>query len=561
MKKILIAFLFIMLAVSAAHAKSYYYKDYEVRVDINENGSFWVSEKMTFHFEGNFHYAYRDIEEKKLRYISDIQVIDEVTKKKVFVVPRHHANRIMVRWGFNLSDTDHTWTVKYLVHGAIGFFQDHDELWWNCVPSDRTVPIEKVRVYVTLPSAVYIEDQMKAEIQSYAADQQIEKKDYKTFVFSGSDVQPGGDFTIVAGWPKGIVNQVLSDADKESWFARPDRAIGMLAPLFMFIFMFQLWWRKGRDIKTDRDDVVVPAFKPPDSIRPAIAGTLIDEKADTRDIIAVIVDLAVRGYLKIIEEESPFIFGSRKRYAFKWLKEGGDLEDHEKLILIKLFSHGLGVMRENTLGYVTMDDLKDRFYKDIPKIKEALYSAVEEKGYFDESPDKTRSKYSGTAGCLIMGFVCFVMFLGGAISLIGFTAWHVFAVISSLIIIIVFGMKMPRRTEKGSRVTNELKGFKMYLYTAERFRLGVVSTETLQQTFEKYLPYAILFRVEKQWARRFADIELQSPDWYSGKSGSFYAASFGNSFSGMVSGMNTAMTSSPSSSSGFGGGGGGGGGG
>ena len=59
------------------------------------------------------------------------------------------------------------------------------------------------------------------------------------------------------------------------------------------------WYFRGRDLP-GRGAIVVN-YEPPDGLGPAEVGTLVDERVDLRDISAVIIDLAVRGYLKIEE--------------------------------------------------------------------------------------------------------------------------------------------------------------------------------------------------------------------------------------------------------------------
>jgi uncharacterized membrane protein len=88
-----------------------------------------------------------------------------------------------------------------------------------------------------------------------------------------------------------------------------------------------------------------------------------------------------------------------------------------------------------------------------------------------------------------------------------------------------------------------------------------------QMFFEKLLPFAVAFGVEKAWAKRFEAIDIKNPDWYEGTSSShFNTALFASSLSHSYSSFASSSTPPSSSSSGFsggssGGGGGGGGGG
>ena len=125
---------------------------------------------------------------------------------------------------------------------------------------------------------------------------------------------------------------------------------------------------------------------------------------------------------------------------------------------------------------------------------------------------------------------------------------------------------MPKRTEAGTQRAEELLGFKLYLSVAERFRLQNAPLDK----FATFLPYAMVFSVEKKWAKRFEGITISAPQWYGGvwsaqaATQSFSPAAFSKSFtSSFTSSMSRATGSSSSGfgGGGFSGGGGGGGGG
>ncbi len=135
------------------------------------------------------------------------------------------------------------------------------------------------------------------------------------------------------------------------------------------------------------------------------------------------------------------------------------------------------------------------------------------------------------------------------------------AIISS-----IFGRIMPRKTMDGVNASNVALSLKNFLASQDR-QLEYQAKN--QMFFEKLLPYAVAFGVEKIWASRFKDLDMKQPDWYSGQSTIFNSTIFvyglNNSFKSVSSASST--TSSSGFSSGFssggssGGGGGGGGGG
>jgi uncharacterized membrane protein YgcG len=155
------------------------------------------------------------------------------------------------------------------------------------------------------------------------------------------------------------------------------------------------------------------------------------------------------------------------------------------------------------------------------------------------------------------------------------------AAIAGLLIILV-AVNLRPLTEKGVAMRDYLKGLEMYmkLAEAERIRtmqspegaaklpgLDVTDTKQLVKLYERLLPYAIVFGIEKAWAEQFAALYQEPPEWYGGNWQSFNAGVFAASLGSFTtSTSNTFSPPNSSSSSGFsggssGGGGGGGGGG
>jgi hypothetical protein len=520
-----------------ACAKRYRYSDYLVNIFINPDGTFKVREKMTFDFQGDFSYAYRNITVRKVDYISGIKVFDGERRlgpleRKI----RDKLGEVEIKWYFNLSDTQHSWVVEYIVHGGLGFFDSWDELYWNTIPHERTVPIDNLEVYVNLPEMV---NPQEMNHRVYAENASLSRGfilDAETFYFEGRDIAPNSNFTIVAGWPKGLIN--YAQVSRSRWF-RPNALKAIVLPLLTLMLMYSIWNAKGRDIKTKT--AIIPQFKPPEELNPVLAGVLIDDRVDVRDIIALIIDLAIRGYITITEEKLGFWAFKSKIYKFTRTTKQEGLRPVETFLLENMFKHGFA----NT---VTTTGLKDKFYKDIPRIKEILYEAVGKEGrYYEGSPEKIRKRFTW---CLWTAFVMlWVIFAYLGLTL--FPVWLVISVFTSLLIIGGFGFFMPRRTQLGARVRNDLLGFKMYLQSAERFRLA----ECTPQTFEKYLPYAVAMQIEDKWAARFKALSDYRPTWYTGYYGTrFSTVNFSRSFSGLITGIST-CSAAPSRGSGFGGGG------
>src|SRR5690606_22941775 len=109
----------------------------------------------------------------------------------------------------------------------------------------------------------------------------------------------GEGLTIVAGFPKGIVKEPTG-LEKLMWLLSDNWYF--ILPFATFFGMFYIWRTRGRD--PEGMGSIMVRYSPPEGFTPAEAGTLIDERADVADITSTVIDLAVRGYLRIEEETS-----------------------------------------------------------------------------------------------------------------------------------------------------------------------------------------------------------------------------------------------------------------
>jgi uncharacterized membrane protein YgcG len=405
--------------------------------------------------------------------------------------------------------------------------------------------------------------------------------------FSTGALSEGSGLTIVVGLEKGAVAvgaPELVDAEKTATEQfrdfvglSPIPIIASVALLFAGIAaVIRQWWIAGRDRwygdmfhVADRTkatakplgahESIVTEFTPPEvdgavprRLRPAEIGLLVDEKADTLDVTASIVDLAVRKHLVIKETEEGGVFGLFKKKDYELEKldtpETG-LLPYEKKLLDSLFDDG---------SPVKLSDLKNKFYKDLAKVKEQLYSEVtKDLKFFPRNPDTTRTTYQ-VAGGVIAG-------LGGAMTyglgaLLGLAIVGIPVIVAGVLLLIL-APAMPRRTADGRVMYRRCLGFRNYIETAETARQEFAEKANL---FQEYLPYAIVFGCVGKWAKAFEGLadEVTQPGWYYGRH-PFMAGAFVSSVNDFSESISSVMASTPggSGSSGFGGGGSSGGGG
>lgn len=272
-------------------------------------------------------------------------------------------------------------------------------------------------------------------------------------------------------------------------------ALLYLIPLLTFLALLTAWFRYGRDPRGSKNLPI--RFAPPKNLTPAEAGVIVDERADDKDILASLIELAVRKHFVIDDQGGTLSFRLIQDY-----EDDPGLELHEKAIMRAIFARE----REVTLAHV-----KEDFSRTAPFIKEELYHAVTKKGFFEKNPEKARSRFSGLGlilfGIALLLFVFGISFEGnGGMLGLGFESrfYHAFnAVALSSLLVFVFSQIMPKKTKKGLEVYRDLLGLEKFLKNPVDKPHGYAEEKV---AFEKLLPYAVIFDAIEPWIEANATI-------------------------------------------------------
>ena len=253
-------------------------------------------------------------------------------------------------------------------------------------------------------------------------------------------------------------------------------------------------------------------FAPPEDLRPGQVGTILDERANTLDVTATIVDLAVRGYLTIEEIPKEGWFGKPDWTLHKMDKPADDLLAYERTLLTGLFETG---------NDPTLSSLKRTFSARLEKVEDELYNDAVKHGWFSTRPDKVRESWH-LRGVLV--------FLGGVVLTFVLAKWTHLGLVGLPVIVggmvLIIGARwMPSRSAKGTAIARRVGGFRTVIETAET-NLSRWAEE--QNVFTRYLPYAIVFGCTEKWAKAFEGLQQMPPDttWYR-SSRPFIYADFG----------------------------------
>ncbi len=570
---------------------------YEVAAALSSDGLLRVTERIDYDFGRNQrHGIYRTI---PVRYYYD-ETYERVLRVDDILVSSDAPDDLKIsNEGDNLilriGDEDrtvsgrHTYTISYSVRGAANAFPDHVELSWNVIGSDWGVPIQGAVAQFTMPGSV-------TAAVCFAGPQLSELPCDRASAagavakFRQQELGPYEALTAVVAAPldsvvPGAAEPILDEkfSVTRAFAVTPVTASAFLLLLVLgLVAVFSFVWRHGRDRRwagvtpgLDPPEAVgeegverrppftspegAVEFRPPRDLRPGQVGILLDERADILDVSSTVVDLAVRGYLRIEELPRAHWFASRDWRLARLIQPDDPQPDsllaYESGLLTDLFATG---------SEVELSDLKRTFAPKLAAARTGIELDAVRQGFYRERPERTRMAWSaaGVAAVLLGVAVTVLLALGTHLALIGL------ALVVVGLALLLSANRMPARTAKGSAAYAQVLGFERYIKTAE---LDQLRYEESVDVFSRYLPFAMVFGETERWAKALAALGaaqvaasgVPAVGWYVGPSG-WDLTSLGDSLGSFTTSSASTFAAKPASSggsSGFSGGGMGGGGG
>ncbi len=534
------------LAIPAA-ARSWRVANFQVTIDVHPDGSSFVTERITAVFTGSYQGIYRTIPieypgprgANYTLFVNVIGVKDADTGNPLkYELHRQGDYRQIKIFVPGAVDTDKTVEIDYEVKNATRFFPDHDEFYWNVTGNDWPVPIDHASALLMFPPNAAGQLRAQGFTGIYGSRQQevtSEVRDGAATFETTNPLPMRAGLTADVFIPKGILHEP-GGLTRITWFIQSNPVV--LLPVIVFFVMFGLWYTVGRD--PDPGISVAPMYEPPKDMTPAECGALVDDGVAPRDITCTLVDLAVKGYLKIEEVKEQHLLFSGRDFIFHLLKpraEWKQLAAHEQVMLENLYAGGGESTRLSTL--------KNHFYAAIPSIKEDVLYELKQKAMYTVDPDSAHAYLIGTVVALVVVLLLLNHF--GHFPLLQSGLWSVAAVIVSGVIVYLFGRQMTAKSLKGARTYVQILGFEEFMIRVVKVRLKQIPPDT----FVKYLPYAMALGVEHRWAQAFTGIIQNPPSWYTGPTPVGYGFNpilFTNNMGFMSSQAHDVFVSAPRSS-------------
>lgn len=544
---------------------------YEVHADVRGDGSVEVTLDFDFDFgrdEG--HGPYLTLPERmaiaddpdhwRSLPISDITATSDTAPADLEI--DRDGGAVLIQIGDESVDLEgtHRYRVTYRMAGAVNPATGSglDEFSWNAVGTEWEIPLHDVQVTVEAPAE--IEETACFSGKNY--DQPCTAEGAGTeAVFSVATLEPGQGMQVVAGVPVGTFDATPILIERH----HPSRVLGV-NPTSLGIAGVTLVGgtaatavalrRRGNRQYADVEAGVIPdgegqarqtratgeipvRTEPPQYVSPGLVGVLDDLVADQSDVVAAMIDLAVRGHLRFEEapadQDAPADDLDAEAAEARWAVRtdpptGAMLRTHEKVLLNALFADGDRVDLSEP-GALTAT---------VTATQKAMYvEATDELGWFNANPSRVRTVWA-SVGLLLAGIGVVLIFVLGFLVQLGFVG---IAITVVGIVIAVGSFWAPGRTALGTAIWTQAQGFKHYLdqVTADQVRV-----EPGVDLWSQYLPWAMLWGSTAQWTGVFATLSsrgvtVANPIWYVGiTSWSWHRDA--DTIVGSVDALNTAAT-------------------
>lgn len=546
---ILLLCLFFTISLSA---QNFTVKDYQVNINLLQDGSFDVSENIQLQFHKKQRGIIREIEKEGSfqNHVQAIQISDVTVKDWKYDVS-NKRKKLTVKIGDKdiYLEGNQAYKISYHVENGIIPFEDHDEFYWQLTGTEWTSEIRNVNFTINLPERLQLNDR---DIIVFTGES-ISNREYASVginenIISGQSLTSlgkGKGITVALTIPKGFfpIQSYSSQEKAQASSSKPiknyPKDFSFPLPILLSGFLIYLFRKWGRHPKQRIDEEV---YYPPSSLTPSEVGTFHDYTVNHRDVIALIPYWGEKGFLKV-----KALKGEEDK-AELYLEKISELPDespeYEKLLFTKIFDFG---------NLVFLDEMKNEMYTTFGKVGTMLKKDVLEKELYDE--DAKQKFHSGRLIILSVVAVALAIFL--------MIMYHAFFTGIGLIIfgIIAFVIHFlqPRKSQKGIDLHNQLESFKKTLTKPNQKELEKILKND-PMYFEKVFPYVVAFGIDKDWIKQFEGIFNEAPSWYYHDQSMMYPAGFPTfSENFRVNDIKNVMTSSPhvanSSNSAFGGGG------
>ena len=279
----------------------HYFKDYDISIDVQENGDLQVTERIDAFFNQQRHGIYRTIPTRNTFYYDDGTVSRRASLKNISVEGHEYTvestsdgKKIKIGSASNFVFGDQTYVIHYTYNLGKDKFKDFDDLYYNLIGTEATEPIEHVSFAINMPKAF---DESKVAMWSG----QMRSKEDSRVEYQVSDNSIRGETTSVLMPGEALTVRVVMEdgyfAFKEVYEEHPEYMLLYAIPIAGLVICWLLWAMFGND----QINEAPAAMYPPEGLSCPEIALVRKRKVVTDDVMAMLFSLADRGYLRIVD--------------------------------------------------------------------------------------------------------------------------------------------------------------------------------------------------------------------------------------------------------------------
>jgi hypothetical protein len=505
-------------------------RSYDVSIVASADGSLVVEETIDYDFAGEERHGIVRLIPDRAPYeqtrdriypISDITV-ESPTGAPAETEVTTEDGALSIRVGDPDSEISgrHTYVLSYRVAAVADPGEQADRLAWNAVGTGWEVPIEEVDVRLSGPAGA-VPESVGCAVggEGDRTGCRPEVGDDGELSAGAEGLGPGEGLTLSARYPAGTFPEagpMFEDtfSPAQAFRATPATMVLALGGLLTLAVPVVVRARRGRTRTAGMSGPAAPQFTPPQDARPAQLGTLLDGYAQRHELTATLLDLAVRGFLRIEEVADGELPAGDTPQDWRLVRGARPhgLRPYEQQLLDAFFADG---------DDVVLSDLQERFASIESDVCAAMYRDVVELGWFHEDPAAIRRRWYGIGAAVLAAGVLLIVVLAVA------STWALAGtgiVLGGLVVLGLAG-RMPQRTAAGAAMRERVAAFREHLaaadpqWLAEQGRVPDVAEAARADPRIRYLPHAVALGVAEEWAQRVGTDSGPTPDWYVSSSG------------------------------------------
>jgi hypothetical protein len=499
---------------------------YDVNVTIQENSGLVVEEIQEVALASGVTTFKRAIPTDKLQEINVIEILEinpnrgqrsyqsaDTGAEYTFRVISE-ANQQIIQLHFPPNNIPTTkFILKYFVIGGLSFYDEGDRLEWKPFGNETLAPIDTSTIAIRLPAEFVDQDVVR---DSAGVETNTSFSEGTQIRFDARNIAARAPLEVSVKFPHGVVQGSpppwQQEADAFVFWTPTLRwgsvILGLVFLLFGPLIVYGWWFMRIRISPGDVGKVPRYIKSPPSDLSPAVAGVLLDGKAEPRHIMATLVDMAQRGVLKVdsLTDEDSFLPEEEKAepdFNLYGVAPKKATRPYEATLYGKIFGY-TGAKRRQ------LSNIRRTLFMSAPELKNQIDLEIAQAGYFFEGREAVRRQYAAFGGAGIVMSIILALLTGLVLAKFTYLVVCPFlGIMVGAISLIFAGFSAPTKTEAGAREAVQWEAFRRYLKD-----ISIKEAAKYRHRFAQLSPYAIAFGLEKNFVEKYAAANAPTPKWW-----------------------------------------------